>query len=112
MFPACDRRRYELDFGAYDHPNCVASIEGALRAVGIEPPPFEPINLFMNFVYHADGTFTLHAPTSRAGDCVVFVALTPMVVALAACPQEKTPCNGWNPTDLLLERFASEAVQS
>ncbi|MDI3258063.1 MAG: urea carboxylase-associated family protein, partial [Kyrpidia sp.] len=34
LFPACDRYRYEVDFGVKNHPNCRDNLLDALRAAG------------------------------------------------------------------------------
>lgn len=103
LFPACDDRRYELDYGQPDHPNCRDNLRRALAKFGLDPEFPEPVNVFMNVPVRGDGTFQIEEPRSRPGDSVTFEALVDLVVGLSACPQDSNPCNGWNPTGLRLE---------
>lgn len=103
LFPACDARRYELDYGQANHPNCRDNLRKALSEFGLEPEFPEPLNLFMNVPVRSDGTFEIEEPRSRPGDSVTFEALADLVVGLSACPQDLNPCNGWKPTGLRVE---------
>ena len=42
---------------------------------------------------------------SRAGDYVLMRALTNLVVASSACPDDITPTNGGNPTDIMVRVY-------
>jgi uncharacterized protein len=101
---ACDERRYQLDFGAADHPNCLANLTQALASVDFkwwEVP--NPVNLFQSTPVQADGSFIQLPAQSRAGDCVELRALMDVVVAVSACPQDYVPINGLQPTPIGLE---------
>lgn len=103
LFPACDAKRYELDYGQIGHPNCTDNLRVALASFGLDRDFFEPVNLFMNVPVRSDGTFEIEEPRSRPGDSVTFEALGDLIVGLSACPQDLNPCNGWNPTGLRVE---------
>ena len=45
-------------------------------------------------------------PLSEPGDFVVLRALTDLIVAVSACPNDRSPQNGRNPSDLLVRVFA------
>ncbi len=101
---ACDERRYQLDFGAIDHPNCLANLTQALDSFGFnwwEVP--NPVNIFQSTPVQDDGSFIQLPAQSRAGDCVELRALMDVLVAVSACPQDYVPINGLQPTPIGLE---------
>jgi uncharacterized protein YcgI (DUF1989 family) len=103
-FAACDKRRYELDFGVAEHPNCLDNLTQALGPYGFEwwRVP-NPVNIFQNTPLLPDGTFGRGPAQSKAGDCLELLALMDLVVAVSACSQDLTEVNGWNPTSIGLE---------
>jgi uncharacterized protein YcgI (DUF1989 family) len=103
-FAACDKRRYELDFGVAEHPNCLDNLTQALGPYGFEwwRVP-NPVNIFQNTPLLPDGTFGRDPALSKAGDCLELLALMDLVVAVSACSQDLTEVNGWNPTSIGLE---------
>jgi uncharacterized protein YcgI (DUF1989 family) len=103
-FAACDKRRYELDFGVAEHPNCLDNLTQALGPYGFEwwRVP-NPVNVFQNTPLLPDGTFGREPALSKAGDCLELLALMDLVVAVSACSQDLTEVNGWNPTSIGLE---------
>jgi uncharacterized protein YcgI (DUF1989 family) len=107
LLPACDGRRYLDYYGLVDHPNCKDNLTTALAEFGIpyEPLP-DPINLFMNVGILGDGAVEVREPLSEAGDFVVLRALTDLVVAISACPNDRNAQNEHTPTDLLVRIYA------
>jgi uncharacterized protein YcgI (DUF1989 family) len=105
-FAACDKLRYELDFGVADHPNCLDNLTAALAPYGFEwwRVP-NPVNVFQNTPLQPDGTFGRGPALSHPGDCVELLALMDLVVAVSACSQDKTEVNDWHPTSIGLEVF-------
>ena len=103
-FAACDKRRYELDFGVAEHPNCLDNLTQALGPYGFDwwRVP-NPVNIFQNTPLLPDGTFGRDPALSKAGDCLELLALMDLVVAVSACSQDLTEVNGWNPTSIGLE---------
>ena len=105
---ACDERRYQLDFGATDHPNCLANLTQALASLDFNFKWWEvpnPVNLFQSTPVQADGSFIQLPAQSRPGDCVELRALMDVVIAVSACPQDYVPINGLQPTPIGLEVF-------
>ena len=45
---------------------------------------------------------------SKAGDYVLMRAETDLVVASSACPDDLSPTNGFNPTDIMVRVFAAD----
>jgi len=49
LVPACDERRYLVDYGVKDHRSCVANFEEALLPFNIRRNQFsDPVNIFEN----------------------------------------------------------------
>ena len=95
VLAACDARRYELlGIGEY-HDNCSDNLANGMRDLGLEMSE-EPssFNLFMNIPWTEVGGLTLEEPVTKPGDYIVFQALTDVVVAFSACPQDILPING------------------
>jgi uncharacterized protein YcgI (DUF1989 family) len=65
----------------------------------------EPINFFMHVSILRQGGLEIREPLSEAGDFVVLRALTDLVVAVVASPDDCSARNGRNPTDLLVRVF-------
>jgi uncharacterized protein YcgI (DUF1989 family) len=94
----------ELNRLRYDVPgtrNCRDNLTMAVRSWGVSkrqlPGAFTP---FMNVVHYPDGRAEIAEPTSEPGDYIDLRAEMDLLVAISACPQERNPCNGWNPTPL------------
>lgn len=104
LLGCCDQWRYSIDLGAPGHRNCLDNLTEALAEYSIPQWRIpENINVFMNTVISPDGRLEVIAPTSRAGDHITFEVLIDSVIAISACPQDLNPCNGYNPTDLLVQ---------
>lgn len=108
LVPCCDRERYQRDFGLSDHPNCLDNLRLALQDFPeVDPGRLpEAVNLFMNNTLDADGRIVTQVPRSRPGDFILFEVCRDLVVAVSACPQDLTPCNGFRPSDMLLRVWA------
>ena len=103
VVPCCDPERYARDYGQPDHPSCLASLEAALDAAGSDWPLHGELawNVFMNNKLE-DGRIVTHEPEHGAGAAIELEALTDLVVALSACPQDLSPCNAFNPTSMAM----------
>jgi uncharacterized protein YcgI (DUF1989 family) len=55
---------------------------------------------FMRVVQNDDGSYEILEPTSVAGDHIDLRAEMDLFVSISNCPQERNPCNGFNPTPL------------
>jgi hypothetical protein len=103
---ACTQYDYPIRFGerGVGHRACLANLRDALGAWGVgEPGIPDPMNVFMNEVVNPDGSTEVLEPTSKPGDHIDLRILEDCIVALSACPQDLTPCNGWRITDLRVE---------
>lgn len=110
---ACNRETYEA-LGVPDHVNCTDNFNRELAAYGYAPRRFwEPINFFYNTKIGPDGRIIEIEPAlSKAGDYVLMRALTDLVVASSACPDDITPTNGGNPTDIMVRVYAAYGSQA
>lgn len=107
LFAMCDEERYARDYGVRGHANCRASILAAFQPWGIGWVP-DPVNVFQNSPVGADGwTIGSEEPVSKPGDSFAVRALEDAVIGVSACPQDLNPCNGWNPTPVLVRVFGA-----
>jgi uncharacterized protein YcgI (DUF1989 family) len=88
-------------YGVHGTRNCRTNMALAAAPIGITekdiPGAFCP---FMNVVQLEDGGYEILEPTSKAGDHVDLRAEMDVFVSISNCPQERNPCNGFNPTAL------------
>jgi hypothetical protein len=103
LMGACSAASYELRYGVKDHPSCQALLRSALAPLGVRTDVPSTFNAFMNVPVAADGTLTVEAPLSQAGDYVDLRAEMDCLVGVAACPADLSACNGWNPTAIAVE---------
>lgn len=98
----CSPYDYPIRFNVDSHASCLAILTEVLAPYGIQETDIpEPFNVFMNTKVDGEsGSFTVHAPLSRAGDFIEFEALQDVVVALTVCPQDMNECNGGTITPL------------
>lgn len=97
---ACTARSYE-DQGYFGHPNCSDNFSAALEAWGIAPRRGWPaINLNYNTRVDDANAIVADESWSRPGDYQLFQALEDLVCVSSACPDDITPTNSWDPTDI------------
>jgi aminomethyltransferase len=83
------------------HVSCSENFNGALARYAIAPRKGWPaINFFFNTAVNAQNQIFLDEPWSRPGDYVLLRAMTDLVCASSACPDDIDPANGWLPTDI------------
>ena len=66
------------------------------------PNAFVP---FMNVEVTDDGILEIREPTSSPGDHYDLRAEMDLVIGVSNCPQERNPCNGFNPTPIGITLF-------
>jgi aminomethyltransferase len=105
---ACTPRYYD-DVGYPGHVNCTENMNGALQPFGVVPRGGWPaINFFYNTGIDAHNAFIFDEPWSRPGDYVLLRAMTDLVCASSACPDDISPANGWQPTDIHLRIYPAQ----
>jgi aminomethyltransferase len=97
---ACNPKYYE-DMGYPGHTNCTDNFNGALDPYAIAKRKGWPaLNFFFNTSLGADNVIVVDEPWSRPGDYVLLRAMTDLVCASSACPDDIDPANGWQITDV------------
>ncbi len=105
---ACNAKYYE-DMGYPGHVNCTDNFNEALVPFEIRRRPGWPaLNLFFNTSFSADNVLVSDEPWSRPGDYVLLRAMTDLVCASSACPDDIDPANGWDPTDVHVRVYAPD----
>jgi aminomethyltransferase len=105
---ACNAKYYE-DMGYPGHVNCTDNFNGQIAPYGIDSRAGWPaLNLFFNTGFNADNILVTDEPWSRPGDYVLMQAMTDLVCASSACPDDIDPANAWDPTDIHVRVYPSE----
>lgn len=105
---ACAGPVYERK-GHLDHPNCSDNISAAMAAWGVPPRKAWPaVNFFYN-TSAAGGALVGGEGWSRPGDYVLLQALVDLVCVSTACPDDTSPINGWDPTDIQIRVYPKTA---
>lgn len=103
-FAACDARLFAQQFDAPDHPNCLDNFTRLFAPVDL---PWwripNPANLFQHTPVQVDGSFAIGPSTAQAGDTVELLSLARLVVAVSACPDDRTGINRDSPSSIGLE---------
>ena len=102
----CNEFANFLRYGEHGTRNCLDNMTLAAAPLGLTtkdiPGAFCP---FMKVIQHPDGSYEIQEPDSRAGDYLDLRAEMDLFVAISNCPQDKNPCNGFNPTPLQIIVF-------
>ena len=105
---ACAAKYYD-DIGYPGHTNCSENFNGALVDKGVTPRAgWMAINFFFNTAIDAQGVMVSDEPWSRPGDYVLLRAMTDIVCVSSACPDDTTPANGWNLTDIHVRTYSGQ----
>lgn len=93
-------------YGDENHRSCANNLMEALRPYGVPAHLPDVFNVFMN--YDPDSwvkgePMCSKIPTSKPGDFIDFRAEMDVLVGISACPSDRTPTNGYNPTSLGVE---------
>jgi aminomethyltransferase len=105
---ACTARYYE-DNGYPGHVNCTDNFNEQVDPYGIAPRAgWEAVNFFYNTHIEADNLLIADEPWSRPGDYVLLRALSDLVCASSACPDDIDPANAWECTDIHVRIYSPE----
>jgi uncharacterized protein YcgI (DUF1989 family) len=111
LYACCDPVRYEMLGAAPGHTSCRAALTDALNGFGIGYDRIpSPINWFMNVSILQRGELEIREPLAEAGDYVLLRALTDVIAAVSACPQDLGPTNAFNPTELVIRVYRDEPL--
>ncbi|MDQ6522536.1 urea carboxylase-associated family protein [Nocardioides sp. LHD-245] len=101
----CSAETNEFRYGSPEGGSCRENLVESLAGHIAGPAELELdaiASLFMNIAIGPDGGLEIVLPTSRAGDHIDLRAERSLLVAVSACPQERNPCNGFEPSDIAL----------
>ena len=102
---ACAAKYYD-DIGYPGHVNCSDNFNAALAGRGVSARAgWMAINFFFNTAIDDHGVMYGDEPWSRPGDYVLLRALTDLICVSSACPDDTSPANGWNPTDIHIRTY-------
>ncbi len=102
---ACASKYYD-DIGYPGHVNCSDNFNMSLNKHGVKDRAgWMAINFFFNTAIDDHGVMYSDEPWSRPGDYVLLRALTDLVCVSSACPDDTSPANGWNPTDIHIRTY-------
>ena len=105
---ACNAKYYE-DMGYPGHVNCTDNFNGQLRSYAIaERRGWPALNFFYNTFFNEANQLFFDEPWSQPGDYVLLRAMTDLVCASSACPDDIDPANAWNPTDIHVRVYPAE----
>jgi glycine cleavage system T protein (aminomethyltransferase) len=105
---ACTRRYYE-DMGYPGHVNCTDNFNAQVDPYGIAARAgWEAVNFFYNTRIDADNVLVSGEPWSRPGDYVLMRAMTDLVCASSACPDDIDWANAWECTDIHVRVYSPE----
>lgn len=99
--PMCSEEVNRLRYGVPGTRNCRDNFALALAPWGFNartiPNAFVP---FMRVVVEPDGSMEIKEPTSEPGDYYDLRAEMDLLIGISNCPQERNPCNAFNPTPM------------
>ncbi|MFO7772435.1 MAG: DUF1989 domain-containing protein [Dehalococcoidia bacterium] len=90
-------------FGIRGARNCRDNFAMALAPYGLTGKDFSEdccASLFMNLCEDDNGVWEIREPINKPGDYMELLAETDCLVAISNCPQDRSPCNGFNPTPI------------
>ena len=101
LHPCCRPEMYDFFYhNGEGHPNCFDNINHAL---GEQRAIIVPLNLFMHTKIGADGSISVEAPISKAGDKIVLEALQDITLGVAACSVLESKCNSGKCSPIQIE---------
>jgi aminomethyltransferase len=105
---ACTRKYYE-DMGYPGHVNCSDNFNGQVVPYGVGARKgWEALNFFYNTGFDRNMVMVMDEPWSRPGDYVLLRAMTDLVCASSACPDDIDPANGWQITPVHVRVYAPD----
>ncbi len=94
LHPCCRPEMYDFFYhNGEGHSNCFDNINGALEE---NRPIITPVNLFMHAKINTNGSISVEASLSKAGDRIVLEALMDITLGVAACSVSESKCNSGN----------------
>ena len=107
VVPCCDKEAYVRRYGIKNHRSCLENIREALTEKGEQRHLSGELawNIFMKNKIEKNGKMVYEEPIHTPGSKIVLEVLLDSVIAISACPQDQTPTNGWNCSEMKLNIF-------
>ncbi len=112
LLTPCSKDTFRIIYGDENpHQGCFGNLAHALEPHGVTPDQIPTaFNIFMNVNIAADGSFTVDAPKSQAGDHILFEAHMDLIVALTACSALQSNNYAFKPIHYVIENVRLEAI--
>lgn len=97
----CTEETNYARYGVRGTRNCKNNIAMAIAPFGLTRNDFnEDCNcgLMMDLTPSPDGTYVIREPVKDPGRYIDLLTEMNLLVAISSCPQERNPCNAFNPT--------------
>ncbi len=105
---ACNAKYYD-DRGYPGHISCTENFNKTLDDHGIKARKnWVAVNFFFNTQVLECHTLDADVSWSRAGDFILLRAVTDLVCVSSACPDDTSPANNWNPTDIHIRVYDAD----
>ena len=109
---ACNAKYYE-DRGFPGHISCTDNFNKVLAKHNIKKRNnWTAINFFFNTEIKTGHSLSSDVSWSRAGDYILLKALTDLVCVSSACPDDTSPANNWQPTDIHIRIYDKNNIFS
>ena len=102
VVPCCDNEAYILRYGIKNHRSCLGNISEALSRIGESRHLSGELawNIFMKNKIGQDGEMIYEEPLHNPNSKIVLEVMLDSLIAISACPQDQTPTNGWNCSEM------------
>jgi uncharacterized protein YcgI (DUF1989 family) len=113
LFPPCSRFVYETLFDGPAQDGCQELLTRALEPYGIGGDGVtDPLNVFMYARTTDTGAIEIEPAPSRPGDALELRAEIDLVVAISACPDDRSSCNNGRCTRIGIEISPAAAADT
>lgn len=97
----CNEAANRLRYGIPGTVNCRDNFVAAMADYDFSSSDIDwgsCVSYFMDIRYEPDGRMAIHEPHTKPGDYIDLMAQMDIIVAISNCPQERNPCNAFEPT--------------
>lgn len=109
IYGCCSNPNNWLRYGVETTKSCYSNFETVLAPFGLGREAIVAnVNWFMSVPVLEDGRAGVAEAALHPGSRVALRAERDTLVALSNCPQMHNPCNGYNPTPILVQVFGTE----
>lgn len=102
LLTPCSPETFQIIYNNHaHHPSCFQNLVDNLAQFGIKPDQIPTtFNVFMNVTIASEGTLTIGAPLSKAGDYIDLRAEMDLIVGVTACSAEMSNNYSFKPIDI------------